>query len=496
MNTEPNLEKETAPIQPKVFISYSWTSQLHQDRIRRYAERLVNSHVQVVMDIYDLKPGQDKYAFMERMVNDPSITHVLVFLDKQYAEKANKRKGGVGTESQILSQDLYTKIKQERIIPIFCEKGDDGEVVAPTYFKHIIGFDFSSLDAENDSWVQLVRTLNGKPRYVKPALGPVPAFVRNDFSQPSLPTDYAFEHLKPFYASKQSAEAIARQDFEDAAFEFLDTYRVHVSPSEQEMLKWDETVLEKLNELLPFRNQFIEWLFLEIQATTDEKKLAGTLKVLIARMIGFKGPPDDRNSWSLHRGEFDVVDIFLYEITLYLLAMLIRFERDSVLHDLLTSRYYAPIAENSHRREMCGLDELYCTAISLHNRKERLKLNRIDLLADWIKEKSIGRFATFSQLSDADGILCLAGIGLCPSMGFWYPRTFIYREYGIHDDSIFHAACYKVFAERLARIFGAIPVDMLKRKIENGLKNKERSLYGINMHFGAAINAANWGTKD
>lgn len=162
MTSETTQEQKAT--QPKVFISYSWTSQEHQDRIRHYAERLVSSGIKVVMDIYDLKPGQDKYVFMESMVNDPSITHVLAFLDKQYAEKANARQGGVGTESQILSQELYDSIDQTRILPVFCEKGEDGKLISPTFFKGRIGFDFSSLEAENDNWEQLLRTLVGKPR--------------------------------------------------------------------------------------------------------------------------------------------------------------------------------------------------------------------------------------------------------------------------------------------------------------------------------------------
>jgi TIR domain len=95
-------------MQPKVFISYSWTSEQHQNSVREIAERLLSDGVGIVMDVFDLREGDDKYAFMERMVTDPAVTHVLVFCDKAYAEKANTRKpGGVATESQILSKEVY-----------------------------------------------------------------------------------------------------------------------------------------------------------------------------------------------------------------------------------------------------------------------------------------------------------------------------------------------------------------------------------------------------
>jgi hypothetical protein len=79
---------------PKVFISYSWTSQAHQDRVREWAERLVEDGIDVVLDLFDLKEGDDKYAFMERMVTDPNVSHVLLICDKSYAEKGRHSKAG------------------------------------------------------------------------------------------------------------------------------------------------------------------------------------------------------------------------------------------------------------------------------------------------------------------------------------------------------------------------------------------------------------------
>ena len=57
-----------------------------------------------------LRKGHDKFAFMERMVTDKSVTHVLVVCDKTYSQKADARKAGVGTESQIISKEVYEKV--------------------------------------------------------------------------------------------------------------------------------------------------------------------------------------------------------------------------------------------------------------------------------------------------------------------------------------------------------------------------------------------------
>ena len=92
-------------MKPRAFVSYSWSSPGHQARIRLWAEQLVNDGVDIVLDVWDLKEGDDKYAFMEKMVTDESVTHVLVFSDSEYAAKADARKAGVGTESQIISPE-------------------------------------------------------------------------------------------------------------------------------------------------------------------------------------------------------------------------------------------------------------------------------------------------------------------------------------------------------------------------------------------------------
>ena len=63
---------------PRVFISYSWTSTEFQQRVRELAESLRQDGIDVKLDIWDLKDGQDKYAFMEQCVTDPDIDKVLI----------------------------------------------------------------------------------------------------------------------------------------------------------------------------------------------------------------------------------------------------------------------------------------------------------------------------------------------------------------------------------------------------------------------------------
>lgn len=150
-------ERET--IQPRAFVSYSWSSQEHQERVRAWADRLMGDGVDVVLDVYDLKEGSDKYAFMERMVTDSTVSHVLVFCDREYARKADDRSAGVGVESQIISKEIYDKVEQSKFIPIVCEFNESGEAFLPAFVKSRIWLDFSTEEKANASWERLIRLL-------------------------------------------------------------------------------------------------------------------------------------------------------------------------------------------------------------------------------------------------------------------------------------------------------------------------------------------------
>jgi hypothetical protein len=120
-------------VPPKVFISYSWSSPAHEARVRDLADRLLGHGIDVMLDKYELKEGHDINSFMEKMVLDPSVTKVLLICDKVYAKKANDRRGGVGTESQIISAEVYKKTDQNKFIAVVFEKDENNEFPLPVF---------------------------------------------------------------------------------------------------------------------------------------------------------------------------------------------------------------------------------------------------------------------------------------------------------------------------------------------------------------------------
>ena len=165
---------------PKLFISYSWSSPEHEAWVVSLATELRESGVDVILDKWDLKEGHDAFAFMEKMVTDPEIKKVAIICDKVYSEKANDRKGGVGTETQIISPEVYQKEDQNKFVAIVAEKNDDGQAYLPAYYKSRIYIDLSESDLYSTNFEQLLRWIFDKPLFVKPKIGKKPTFLSDE----------------------------------------------------------------------------------------------------------------------------------------------------------------------------------------------------------------------------------------------------------------------------------------------------------------------------
>jgi hypothetical protein len=162
---------------PRIFVSYSWTSVAHRSWVRDLAERLCFDGVEVVLDIWDLKEGQDKFAFMEQMVADKSLDRVLLVSDAKYASKADGREGGVGDETQIITAEVYRSAEQTKFIPIVTEYDAEGKACLPIYLRNCIYVDFSKAERFDESYGRLLRVVWQAPEHKKPPIGTQPAFV-------------------------------------------------------------------------------------------------------------------------------------------------------------------------------------------------------------------------------------------------------------------------------------------------------------------------------
>jgi hypothetical protein len=168
----------------KVFLSYSWSGPAHEDRVEKFAGRLRGDGVDVVLDKWDLRYGQDINYFIEKMVNDATVTKVLVLIDHLYAEKADSRHGGVGKETQLISAEVYGRVEQTKFLPVLFERPQDGPPHLPAYLKSLRYFDFSTPERAEKEYPNLLSELFDKPANPKPPLGSPPAHLTDNVAQP------------------------------------------------------------------------------------------------------------------------------------------------------------------------------------------------------------------------------------------------------------------------------------------------------------------------
>lgn len=243
-------------MKPKVFVSYGWTSQAHKELVRSWADRLIDDGIEVILDVYDLREGDDKYAFMEQMVTDPSVSHVLVVCDRHYGEKADDRVGGVGTESQIISKEVYERVQQSKFIPIVCEFDREGKPYLPTFLESRIWIDFSTSAFANENWERLVRCLYGKPQYMKPNLGKAPDYIASDTPAPANSILAKLNSLREaIYQERTRVIGHHRRDFLAACTRYADELRVRTAPNDDEIA---ETVLSGVRKLKPLRDPIVD----------------------------------------------------------------------------------------------------------------------------------------------------------------------------------------------------------------------------------------------
>lgn len=450
-------------MKPRAFISYSWSSAGHQARIRQWAEQLVNDGVDVVLDVWDLKEGDDKYAFMEKMVTDESVTHVLVFSDSEYAAKADARKAGVGTESQIISREVYAKVQQSKFLPIACEFNDSGEPFLPMYFKSRIWIDFSSPEAANDNWEQLIRVLYGKPAYEKPTLGSAPTYVTTDVSVPASPAATKFASLKQAIIQDKRGLKLYRQDFLNACCEYADTLRIRERPDVTNM---GQRVLEDCGKLKLVRDQIVDWVLLEA-GINPSHDFGEALVSVLERMLELKSRPPEINSWN--DVWFEAHRVFVYETFLYIVAALIKTEAFDTLHLILTSHYLRPETEASGANRFDTFDAFYGYSESLQIlAPEGKKLHAP--AAELVKRQADRTDLPFSTVMQAELLVLM--MAFITEESRWYPQTLHYSSHAGGFPFFVRAARHRDF-QKLAKITGIDSGDELRAAVKAGHKKHE-----------------------
>ncbi len=433
----------------KVFISYSWAV---QERVVELAERLIANGIDVVLDVYDLKEGQDKYAFMEQSVNDETIDRVLIICDKTYAEKANNREGGVGDETVIISQEVYGQIKQEKFIPVIFEVDENNKAYCPHYIKSRIYIDLSTEDDRYETeYEKLIRNIYEKPLFKKPTLGTQPEWLENDGVDLSALRDTVKQIRGYTGGNTAKADFLLRkgiQQFVDAAkcFEVSDL----------------DSLLNVIDSTKPLRDVFVDFCEALIYSSLE---ISNTICNLMETMYNELHDAKGKSQYS--DADFELYDYIIWEFLIASTAILLHYEKFKELHDIVCHTYFLkdsyfnntvkPFSYYKFRKYFRTI-EGYC------KEKSQFK-NKITLSGQILVERERKPLLTKESLSNADIVLYQLGGVLEISddeSDYWFPTTYIYHD---HVQSLWQKLRSKQHCEKIMPLFGCSTLEELKTVI-------------------------------
>ena len=237
---------------PTVFVSYSHSSEDHKSWVKNLAKQLMKNGVNVVLDQWELREGDNKYAFMQRMVTDESVNKIILVCDKAYRDKADNFEGGVGDEAQIISPQLYDQVQQKKVAAIISERSPTGSAYIPAYYGARIYIDLSSQENIDRNYETLLRWIYDQPAEVKPELGEKPSLQDG-----SANVDLDIEFLTATYLSKEpySEGGIDEQKkYVESSSRF--TFLSRVFSKWNASLKHDYAAIEIHEEELPALEQY------------------------------------------------------------------------------------------------------------------------------------------------------------------------------------------------------------------------------------------------
>ena len=242
----------------KIFISYSWKPVSNKIMVTELAERLTNDGIHVILDDWDLKEGQDKYHFMEQMVNDESVDKVLLVCNREYAQKANMKKGGVGIESLIVSDEIYNQVEQTKFIPVVMEYDNDKPCL-PTFIKTRIYIDLSNEEVYEENYEKLIRNIYNKPVSKRPPIGKMPVHLEDE-NPIFLPTAHKVNQIKSSLISGNKNSSLLIKDYLNTFVESLLIFKLDVQKDEINNSNFIEKVELSIEQLQPLKLDFIEFL--------------------------------------------------------------------------------------------------------------------------------------------------------------------------------------------------------------------------------------------
>ena len=444
---EQDNKRDEIPIR-KIFISYSWSTDEYRERVRELAEELASNAIDVELDQWSLKEGDNKYVYMERMVNDSTIDKVVILLDKKYKNKADDRTGGVGTETTIMTPKVYAEVvKKEgkkKFIPVVMERDlETGSEFVPAFLDGNIYVDLSNAEHYAEEFEKLVRAIHDKPIHRKPLPGKAPSYLLENEGI-NLGTSGRAKRAIEFLVNDKPQSLNAVKDYFLLVIENLKMF--DFLPETQKMV--DEEVVEKIQELTPLRDEIID-VFLAIAKYREDSKIYEEIHDFFEKLLSYfeyRNEGDSNHQWAADHYKF-----FGYELFLYAVAVLLKYRRFEQLNELTEAKYYisgSPFSRNKNTLVSFTKFNTYSEALRNYNSRQSQRAYSIE--ANFLNKRASRNDIRFEDLMQADFLLYIIHqIDNRENQdGFWYhwyPVTLVFAQYRENSFELFTRSQSKKF---------------------------------------------------
>ena len=146
--------KDKKQISKKVFITYCWENNKHNEWVHKLASDLEKAGFNVIIDIKQ-PLGTELNRFMEQTI--ANVDKVLIIATPEYKRRADNRERGVGYETSLITDDLIKDQNRIKFIPIIRSGGKEDSY--PIYLGNRKGLSMKEEDDYNQALEELINNI-------------------------------------------------------------------------------------------------------------------------------------------------------------------------------------------------------------------------------------------------------------------------------------------------------------------------------------------------
>ncbi len=425
--------------------------------------------VDVILDRWSLKDGHDIHSFMEEMVKSDDIFRVLIISDSKYQKKANDREGGVGTETQIITPNIYSNQKQEKFIPIVLERDENEEPCLPVYLSSRKYIDFSKDENFEESYEELLRNILEAPSIPKPKLGSKPPVYITENKINLFETNSKIRTIENQIKKNQNLNTKYLNDFTECFLDKLWEFKLKNAP--RDIKTYGETLVENLKSYKPLREDFIK--FIDVISGNEFEVDSDILIEFFEHSPIYEKPKEDLGSWN--PAEFDIFKIIFQELFIYTIAICLKNKDFELISDLLNSKYYKKDIYNRNA-EPENFTFLYKYHENLESYMNQT-YNKITGFGDYVISNLSEKISKENFILSDTLCYAVSYLNNTDSYYNWFPNTHLYGKE--NKFIFFQKITSRKHFEKVKMIFDVKNSDELKEKL---LKIKEK--YSDRIRYG------------